>query len=205
MVKNFEHTLTDAQRIRANTVTQNLLNGAPAFQKTNLPSCSIENANITKKFGREISDAVAHWIKEGFACGPFDQPPLDNFRVNSILAVPQEGKVRPVLNVSLPDKLSFNSNIEANSLEKIHMSSAREVGYLIRKCGKNALMSKSDLKDAYKNLYAKIKDLRLQGFKWLNKFFIDLTQIFGAKSARCCYNQLGQTVKDLAVIVSNTP
>ncbi len=205
LIRNFEHRLTDSQKIRAGRVLDNLKNGASSFQKINLPACCVKNANITKQYGEEISDTIAHWVKEGFACGPFDYPPLERFRVNSILAVPQDGKVRPVLNVSLPDKQSFNDAIDSNAMEKVHMTSAREFGFAIMKCGKNAVMSKFDQKDAYKNIPARLDELRLQGFKWLGKFFIELSQIFGAKSAVPNYDQSGHTVTDLAIIASNTP
>ena len=205
LVQNFEHLLTDSQKRRAGRVLENLTFGASSYQKIDLPACSVENANITKKYGKEISDTIAHWVKEGFACGPFDYPPLDKFRVNSILAVPQDGKVRPVLNVSLPENHSFNDAIDQNLMEKVHMTSAREFGFAIMKCGKNAVMSKFDQKDAYKNVPAKLNELRLQGFRWLGKFFIELSQIFGAKSAVPNYDQSGHTVTDLAVIASSTP
>jgi len=205
LVEQNKNSLTGAQIQRAKTVVDNLVNGAPAFQKSELPACVVKNAENTKKFGREIADSIAHWIKEGFACGPFDQPPIDRIRVNSLLAVPQDGKVRPVLNVSLPENLSFNSNIDPNAMEKVKMSSAKEFGFIVKKCGRFAVMSKSDLKDAYKNIFAKLKDLRLQAFEFGGKYFIDLTQIFGARPAVCNFDQSGHTVKDLSVIVSTIP
>ncbi len=205
LVRNFEPFLNDGQKRRAERVLSNLTVGASSHQKINLPACSVQNANITKQYGAEISDTVGHWVKEGFVCGPFDTPPLDRFRVNSILAVPQDGKVRPVLNVSLPENHSFNDAIDQNAMEKVHMTSAREFGFAIMKCGKGAVMSKFDQKDAYKNVPTKLNELRLQGFRWLGKFFIELSQIFGAKSAVPNYDQSGHTVKDLAIIASNTP
>ena len=132
LVNNFEHLLTDSQIIRARKVIKNLSEGAPSYQKQTLPSHFEANAKITSNYGREITDSVGHWISEGFACGPFDYPPLERFRVNSILAVPQDGKVRPVLNVSLPESASFNSNIDSNLLEKVRMSSSREFGFLMK-------------------------------------------------------------------------
>ena len=80
-----------------------------------------------------MTDAIAYWIKSGFACGPFDSPPLDRFRVNQLAAVPQDGKVRPVINVSYPAGSSFNDNIIENSMEKVKMSSARSFGYTSKK------------------------------------------------------------------------
>ena len=146
-----------------------------------------------------MTDAIAYGIKSGFACGPFDSPPLDRFRVNQLAAVPQDGKVRPVINVSYPAGSSFNDNIIENSMEKVKMSSARSFGYTLKKCGKCATLSKFDMRDAYKNVPCSLHDLRLQGFKWLEKYFYETAQMFGAKSAVPNYDILGHTVASLTI------
>ena len=112
-----------------------------------------------------------------------DSPPLKDFRVNSILAGDQGVKVCPVLNVSLPEEESFNSNVNELLLEKVYMSNARRFGLSVCEAGFGAIMSKFDLVDAYKNVLVKLFDLRLQGFAWLSKFFFECRQIFGAKTA----------------------
>jgi hypothetical protein len=63
------------------------------------------------------------------------------------------------------------------------MCSARCFSYSIVEAGKNAKFCKFDQKDAYKNVPAKIEDLRLQGFECLGKYFVETRQIFGAKTA----------------------
>ena len=148
-----------------------------------------------------MTDAIAYWIKSGFACGPFDSPPLDRFCVNQLAAVPQDGKVRPVINVSYPAGSSFNDNIIENSMEKVKMSSARSFGYTLKKCGKCATLSKFDMRDAYKNVPCSLHDLRLQGFKWLEKYFNETAQMFGAKSAVPNYDILGHTVASLTICI----
>ena len=68
------------------------------------------------------------------------------------MAANQHEKIRLVLNVSLPEDLSFNSNICKEKLEKVNMSFAQIFGYTLKKCGKNANFRKFDLCDAYKNV-----------------------------------------------------
>ena len=122
-----------SQTARAYKVLENLREGAPSHQKLTLPGCYVENAKATIKYGREVTDTVAYWVQNKFVVGPFDYPPLPKFRVNPIVAVVQDDKVRPVLNVSSPDSESFNSNIEKLRLEKIKMSSARNFRFKVRK------------------------------------------------------------------------
>jgi hypothetical protein len=140
-----------------------------------------------------VTDTVATWIKCGFAVGPFDEPPLKNFRVNSLVAIDNGVKVRPKLDVSQPLGCSFNSNVQEELMEKVYMSSPRLFGYSICDAGCNSIMSKFDSADACKNVPCRLYDLRLQGFSWLSKFFIETKQIFGARTAVANYDILGNT------------
>ena len=57
--------------------------------------------------------------------GPFAGPhfpPLENFRVNSLMAVKQKNKVRPILNLSAPKYASFNDAVDENCVRKLEMS-----------------------------------------------------------------------------------
>ena len=196
-MEDLETKLLPSEIIRAKKVINSLKNGASSCQKEELPACNVKNTSTAELYSKEITDTIAYWVKSGYVCGPFHEPPLKKFRVNSLQAVPQDNKVRPVLNVSRPEGLSFNDNIDKNLLEKVKMSSARNFGYSIKKCGKNAVFSKFDFRDAYKNMPAPLKDLRLQGFKWFGKFFIELMQIFGAITAVGNFDILGHTVVSL--------
>ncbi len=178
---------------------RNLREGAEAFQKSALPPCFVDNAPSAVQHGEEVTDAIASWVKAGFAAGPFDAPPLENFRVNSLIAIPQGSKVRPVLNVSLPQGKSLNNNVREKSLEKFSMCSARCFSYLVMDAGKLAWMTKPDWCDAYKNIPCKLEDLRLQGFSWQSKFFVETRQIFGAKASVANFDILGNTVLKLVL------
>jgi hypothetical protein len=51
----------------------------------------------------------------------------------------------------------------------------------------------------------RIYDLRLQGFSWLSKFFIETKQIFGARTAVANYDILGNTVRTLVLTNCDIP
>jgi hypothetical protein len=121
------------------------------------------------------------------------------------MAVVQPDKVRPVLNVSSPKGDSFNSMVDENETEAVKMASAKKFGKNLLECGVNATMSKHDLVAAYKQVPCKIKDLRLQGFSWLGRFFVETRQVFGAKTSVCNYDIVGETLKLLASLQCDTP
>ena len=205
LLKNTEKLLTVFEKQRAERCLVNFTKGASSCQKFPLPACKVENSVSALEFGKEVTDTVVTWIKKGYVAGPFDGPPLPMFRINALKAVDQGVKIRPVLNVSLPAGFSFNDNIKKNSMEKVYMSNAKRFGYSVCEAGVNAKMSKFDLVDAYKIIPAPICDLRLQGFQWLGKNFVECRQIFGAKTAVANFDIVGNTVRTLTCAISNIP
>ncbi len=145
---------------------------APAFQKSEPPGCFINNSQNTIRYGKEITDYIATWVAEGYAAGPFEGLLCPHFHGNPLLAVVQPGKVRPVLDVSSSKEDSFKSTVDDYEAETVKMASAKKFGQNLLNCGKNATMSKHYLLAAYAQVPCKIKDLRLQGFAWLGKFFV---------------------------------
>jgi hypothetical protein len=115
-----------------------------------LGPCSVKNFKDALKYGQEITDSIASWIKKGFVAGPFESPPLENFRSNSILAISQPDKVRICINVFLP-KENLNSNFKKLELEKVEMTLAKMFSYSILESGTGNKMWKFDFQDAYKN------------------------------------------------------
>ena len=92
----------------------------------------------------------------------------------------------------------MNDNVNKLAVEKVKMSTAKKFSYYVIEAGKNCLITKFDMVDAYKNVPAKSSDLRLQGFSWLDKYFVELRLIFGATTAVTNYDVLSNTVATLA-------
>jgi hypothetical protein len=205
LVKNNSELLTVHQRERADRCIYDLIHGAEAFQKYQLPTCFLGYTESTYEYGREVTDTIAVWVKKGFAAGPFAEPPVKNFRVNTLMAIKQGEKVRPVLNLSIPKDCSFNSAVHEEKLEKVYMTSVKKFSQTLVEAGQDAKMWKFDLVDAYKNVPAKVEDFRIQGFSWLNKYFVETKQIFGAKTAVCNFDILGNTILSLAKCDSDIP
>ena len=171
LIEKHRDKLKTCEVLRAKACIDSIRLGASSHQKTELPACHCKNAKSAVINGREVTDVLAVWLKKKFVAGPFKNPPFDKFRVNSLMAIDQGHKVRPVLNVSLPKLSSFNDNIDKLSLEKVKMSTAKKFSYTLVEAGVGAVMSTFDMVDAYKNIPAPLSDLRLQGFEWLSRYF----------------------------------
>ena len=197
--------MTKAERCRAARAVSFLVNGAPSYQVKDLPAVKCNNDISAYDNGEMLTDTLASWVSAGFLAGPFKYPPLPKFRVNPLKVVVRNGKVRPVLNVSSPLNRSFNDNVCPIAMEKVVMSSAKQFSFSLLEAGKDALMSKSDKSDAYKNVPCNLPDLRLQGLEWGGRYFVELDQIFGSKAAASNYDTLDNTTVSLAKAVSQIP
>ena len=205
LVNDVRSKITTCEYNRALKSIKNLENGASSFQKGNLPSCEMQNAKMSNFSASHVTDTVAHWIKKEVVAGPFDSPPLKNFRVNSLVAIDQGEKIRPVLNVSMPKNASFNDNIDNCKVEKVTMSNAKQFSYNLVDSGKGSIMSKFDMVDAYKLIPAPLNELNLQGFKWLEKYFVEVKQIFGAKTSVSNFDIFGNTIQKIVTAKLNIP
>ena len=56
--------------------------------------------------------------------------------------------------------------------------------------------------DAYKNVPVRHADFRLQGFRWLCKYFLETQLIFGGTTSIPSYDRLGHTTLDVALAES---
>jgi hypothetical protein len=197
--------LSMPEKMRTNRAIMSLVKGAPAAQKGPLPPCSVKHTHSTYKHGFVMTDTIAEWVKQGYVAGPYDTPPFTNFRANSLLAVEQPTKIRPVLDISQPKGQSFNDNINKHFVEKTEMATAHKFAYAVRDAGLGAIMSKFDAKDAYKLIPAQVKDFPAQGFAWLGKYFIEKKQIFGASTAVANYDIFSNTIRSIALCYSSIP
>ena len=84
------------------------------------------------------------------------------------------------------------------------MGTAKQFGFGLARAGKGAKFSKFDLQDAYKLMPAKKKDFRLQGFRWLEKWFVETQQGFGGVPSPSNFDRLPKTIDLVVCIESGT-
>ena len=189
-VENVKSKMSQTEYKRARKLLSDLANGADSCQKSELPPINCPNSPSAVENGALLTDTIATWVKKGFVAGPFDTPPVAGFRANPLAVVVRNGKIRPILNMSGPKGKSFNDNVDKRKLEKLHMGTARQFGFGLKKAGKNATFSKFHLQDAYKLMPAKKEDFRLQGFSWLGKWFVETQQSFGGVPSPTNFDRL---------------
>jgi hypothetical protein len=188
-------------------ICEDLKNGANIGCKgpARLPSNST-NAPSAFQYGPEVTDAVADWVNQGFAAGPFD--PKDrpaNAKISCIMCRPKpNGAARIILNYASPEGNCVNDGIDNDDFPT-SMSSTGEWLKALDKCGRRALMLKIDWAAAYKHIHGRSEDLPLQYFSWLGKDFVELMLVFGARSRAGIYDRLTKFVLKRVLALSKYP
>ena len=172
----------------AGAVLEQLDNGA----SSGVSGKGLESINVLNMFkDKEIDpprilDAILHAVKKGYMAGPFTESEVSTNRVNGFLSAPKPyGERRQCGDLSSPPNLSFNENAdpELRNVWVLNQMTAKSFSYKLKRMGKGAIMGKSDLSQAYKNVPVSMDQTKLQWFRFGTRYFVELRLIFGDKYA----------------------
>ena len=135
----------------------------------------------------------------GHTLGPFPPPPLPNFVVNSLGAVPKKrsGKWRLIMHLSYPPGNSVNDDINSDFL--LRYSTVYDAIDSVMRLGRGAPMAKIDIKSAFRLCPVHPSDHNLLGMKWRGSFYFDRVLPFGLRSAPFIFNCLAEALEWIAV------
>ena len=126
--------------------------------------------------------------------GPFPTPPWYNLHCSPLGSRPKkDGSRRLILDLSQPMGASINEGISKDdfNVQYTHFDSATD---LVFKKGKNCLMSKLDIKHAFRILPVLPCQWILLGICWLGQFFVDTRLPFGLRSSPGIFNRFADAV-----------
>lgn len=154
---------------------------------------NVRNAKSTThpEIAAMISAIIARDVSKRFKAGPFDEPPLPNFVVSPLGAVPKPGSkdgVRLIHNLSHPfHGDSINSHI---AKEEYILSRFDEACEAVRKASPvhpdfdfHAWLLKFDIAAAFKQVPVRKEDRSLLGMKWEGKYYFELVLPFGLRTS----------------------
>ena len=143
----------------------------------------------------EVIDATLEKECEvGRILGPFESPPLPNFRTSGLGLVPKhDGGWRIIYHLSAP--LNHNINDFINPVDySLSYCSIDDAYDFINKLGPGTLLSKINLKDAFRLIPVNPSDWNLLGIHWKGKFYVDTCLPFGLRSAPYLFNRLSEAI-----------
>ena len=130
----------------------------------------------------------------GRILGPFQHPPLPNFRTSGLGLVPKhDGGWRIIYHLSAPPYTSINDFIDPNdySLSYCTIDDAYD---FINQMGPGTLLSKIDLQDAFRLIPVHPSQWNLLGICWKTRFYVDTCLPFGLRSAPYLFNRLSEAI-----------
>ena len=160
--------------------------------------------------GPRMLDALVSAIKAETVAGPFAESLLQSERINSFLSVPKpNGERREVGDLSSPsatwwsEDRSFNGNVdpEIEYVWPLTQLTARQFSLMLKGMGAGAMMGKTDLTQAYKNLPVVESQRKLQRFKFGHYVFEDLRMIFGDTYAPAFFDRFHHVILTAFVTV----
>ena len=154
--------------------------GFHGTQKTHLSKnlkSALENIEV-------VTEKINLEVKQGRLAGPFKDLPLKNFRASPIGLVPKKalGKFRIIHHLSYPPQNSINDGIPDN-LATVKYASTDDAIRLIKKSGSGCVLSKVDIKSAFKIIPIHPSDHNLLGLSWDNMYYYDKTLPMGCRSS----------------------
>ena len=116
-------------------------------------------------------------IQNGFAISP----------IGIIPKARQPGKWRLIVDLSSPRGASINEAISADRCS-LHYTKVDHVARAVLVLGRGTLLSKLDLKSAYRVVPVRPQDRPLLGIRWNGQIFVDGALPFGLRSAPKIFN-----------------
>lgn len=112
-----------------------------------------KNLSSLKDKQHILLDRINEEILSGRVMGPFQYPPFKNIQVSPLGLVPKKkpGEFRLIHHLSYPDRSSINDGIP-HELCTVQYQSIHDAILAIQKVGVGALLAKTDLESAYKQV-----------------------------------------------------
>ena len=124
-------------------------------------------------------------ISLGRIKGPYAKPPLEKFKCSPLGVVPKKepNSFRMIHNLSFDGvNESVNTHIPVENFT-VSLETFDNVVSLVLKCGRNSLISRGDVEDAYRTIPISALDYHKLGFSFQNKFYFDCCLPMGASSS----------------------
>ena len=119
---------------------------------------------------------------------------MPNFRCSGMGVVPKhDGGWRIIYHLSAPPGRNINDFIDPDAYT-LSYCTVDDAYAIINSLGRGALMSKIDLKNAFRLIPVRKEDWNLLGIYWQGKYYIDTCLPFGLRSSPYLFNQLADAL-----------
>ena len=145
-----------------------------------------------------VTLAIAAEVSAGTTRGPFHRPPLPGLVINPLSARDRTGGgARLILDLSAPRGSSVNDGIDADQFRMSYTTIDEAVRLIFALGGRGALLSKVDIRAAFKLIPVRPDQRRLLGFRWNGQYFYQTAISFGSRSSPRIFNDFADCLEAL--------
>ena len=167
----------------------------------NLPDTSLECKNLLSATSQKevVSDLIQQELDKGFLAGPYQESPYPIHRINPIGIAESKysKKKRLIVDMSAPhndvENSSLNDLIDKDQFSLNYVTIDNAIN-LLKKYGRNSLMCKTDISDAFKLIPIKPELWPFHGIKWNNQYYFFTRLVFGSRSSPKIFDTLSQAI-----------
>lgn len=168
-------------------------------KKLNLKIQECKNLLSAQQNKSAVDELLSSEIKKGFLSGPYQTAPFQQYRVSPLGIAERKysKKKRLIVDLSAPHNNdahpSINDLIDKDecSLSYVSIDDAIKC---IKKFGKDALMCKTDISDAFKLIPILPSQYHLFCVKWRNQYYFYTRLAFGCRSSPKIFDQFSQAI-----------
>ena len=143
---------------------------------------------------QKVNEAIEKELCRGHTAGPFKISPIHDLHCSPIGAViKKDDSCRLIMDLSQPKGISINENIckDEFHVQYTHFDKATELVYA---GGKSCLLSKVDIKHAFRLIPVMPSNWKLLGYFWEGYYFIDVRLPFGLRSSPGIFNRFADLI-----------
>ncbi|XP_065197849.1 uncharacterized protein LOC135829374 [Sycon ciliatum] len=142
-----------------------------------------------------VDQYLATECQRGHTAGPFTAPPFACLRTSGVGVVPKKsGGHRLIMHLSAPQGNSVNTFIDPDQY-RFKLITIDCIADHVRRTGPCALITKVDLKHAFRLCPVHPDDWPLLGMQWRSKYYFDTVLPFGLRSAPSLFNRLADALE----------
>ena len=144
----------------------------------------------------EVDKKVKNELLKGRIEGPFSSSPLNNLKISPLAIIPkrQQNSFRLIHDLSFPRGNSVNSHIPTE-FSKVTYETLDHIVALVQKFGKDSLISKVDIEDAFRIMPIHPKDYNLLGFMFREKIYYDKCLPMGCSTSCQTFEKFSQAIQ----------
>ena len=143
-----------------------------------------------------ISAFLQQQVEAGFMVGPLPPDACSHISQARMAVVPKKtlGKFRVIVNLSAPESFSVNDNIH-RELTHVAYSTVDDAVLLMHHLGRQCLMAKIDIQNAYRLIPVHPQDRYCLGISWQNQVYVDCQLPFGLASSPAIFCAVAEALE----------